>query len=406
DFFLSGENNQDAVTGTESVSIYLRFGWMLFLALRIHVFSWFKGLVTCTNGLVSILTNISVLSVRKGTKGVDLISSLCNIYQTSEDDLLKMIEKANTLIIGILKKTPCPASECQTEELKNIDTDGLTYFQDLVEEISIISSIRILERDYEDAIHDRGELDERMFVNEEDSLFGSGSVSEGAANISGVKRKYDAMSSPTKKITSPLSPPGSPLTSPVKESSTPSKIKMPPPATPVSTTITTTKWLRTVIAPLPAKPSSELEHFLSSCDRDITTDVICRTQIILEAIFPSSAPVYRCVVGSLLSAALMDSIWAEQSRLEALKLYYRVLAAMCRAESQRLRNSNLTSLLINEIFHRCMLACSAELVLATHKTVTMMFPAVLERAGITAFDLSKVIESFVRHEETLPRELK
>ncbi|KAH9288650.1 hypothetical protein KI387_032767, partial [Taxus chinensis] len=260
--------------------------------------------------------------VRKGTKGVDLISSLCNIYQTSEDDLLKMIEKANTLIVGILKKTPCPASEFQTEELKNIDTDVLTYFQDLVEEISIISSIRILERDYEDAIHDRGELDEPMFVNEEDNLFGSGSVSEGAANISGVKRKYDAMSSPTKKITSPLSPPGSPLTSPVKESSTPSKIKMPPPVTP--------------------------------------------------------------------SAALMDSIWAEQRRLEALKLYYRVLAAMCRAESQRLRNSNLTSLLINERFHRCMLASSAELVLATHKTITMMFPAVLERAGIAAFDLGKL----------------
>jgi retinoblastoma-like protein 1 len=53
-----------------------------------------------------------------------------------------------------------------------------------------------------------------------------------------------------------------------------------------------------------------------------------------------------------------------------------------------------------------MIACSAELVLATHKTVTMTFPAVLEPAGITAFDLSKVIEYFVRHEDTLPRELK
>ena len=53
-----------------------------------------------------------------------------------------------------------------------------------------------------------------------------------------------------------------------------------------------------------------------------------------------------------------------------------------------------------------MLACSAELVLVTHKSLTMMFPAVLEKTGITAFDLSKVIESFVRHEDTLPRELK
>lgn len=53
-----------------------------------------------------------------------------------------------------------------------------------------------------------------------------------------------------------------------------------------------------------------------------------------------------------------------------------------------------------------MLACSAELVLATHKTITMLFPAVLERTGITAFDLSKVIESFIRHEDSLPRELR
>lgn len=53
-----------------------------------------------------------------------------------------------------------------------------------------------------------------------------------------------------------------------------------------------------------------------------------------------------------------------------------------------------------------MRACPAELVLATHNMVIMIFPAVLERTGITVFDLSKVIETFRRHEETLPRELK
>lgn len=97
----------------------------------------------------------------------------------------------------------------------------------------------------------------------------------------------------------------------------------------------------------------------------------------------------------------MDNIWAEQRRLEALKLNYKVLETMCTAEAQVLHAKNLTSL-----FHRCMLACSAELVLATHKTVTMLFLAVLERIGITAFNLSKVIQSFIRHEESLPRELR
>lgn len=169
-------------------------------------------------------------------------------------------------------------------------------------------------------------------------------------------------------------------------------------ATPVSTAMTTAKWLRSVIAPLPSKPSAELERFLQSCDRDVSADVIRRAQIILEAIFPSSGPGQN--------ATLMDNIWAEQRRIEAMKLYFRVLQAMCMAESQILHMNNLTSLLTNERFHRCMLACSAELVLATHKTVTMLFPTVLERTGITAFDLSKVIESFIRHEETLPRELR
>lgn len=208
------------------------------------------------------------------------------------------------------------------------------------------------------------------------------------------------MASPTKTITSPLSPHRSP-SSHVNGGAN-SKMA----ATPVSTAMTTAKWLRTFISPLPSKPSAELEGFLASCDRNVSNEVIRRAQIILEAIFPSSALGERCVTGSLQSATLMDNVWAEQRRLEALKLYYRVLEAMCRAEAQVLHATNLTSLLTNERFHRCMLACSAELVLATHKTVTMLFPAVLERTGITAFDLSKVIESFIRHEESLPRELR
>ena len=38
--------------------------------------------------------------------------------------------------------------------------------------------------------------------------------------------------------------------------------------------------------------------------------------------------------------------------------------------------------------------------------VTLTFPAVLERLQLKAFDLCKLIETFVRHEPLLPRELK
>ncbi|KAG8635546.1 retinoblastoma-related protein isoform X2 [Manihot esculenta] len=420
ELFLTSDANvdkQSAVTSnTAPMSEYHRFGWLLFLALRVHAFSRFKDLVTCTNGLVSVLAilivhvpirfrnfnlNDSQWFVKKDDKGVDLLASLCNKYDASEDELRKIMEKTNNLIADILKKTPCLASECKNENLDNINTDGLIFYEDLMEESSLQSSLAILEKDYEDAIRAKGELDERVFINEKDGSLGSGSPSVGATNVTGAKRKFDFFSSPTKTITSPLSPFRSPASNGIL-GSTNSKMA----ATPVSTAMTTAKWLRTVISPLPSKPSLQLERFLASCDRDVTNDVIRRAQIILEAIFPSSSSGERCVTGSLQSTNLMDNIWAEQRRLEALKLYYRVLEAMCTAEAQILHATNLTSLLTNERFHRCMLACSAELVLATHNTVTMLFPAVLERTGITAFDLSKVIESFIRHEESLPRELR
>lgn len=419
EFFVSTDanvENKSSVTGR--VSECHRFGWLLFLALRVHAFSRFKDLVTCTNGLISIMAiliihvpahfrnfNIhdSARFVKKSSKGVDLLASLCNIYNTSEDELRKTMEQANNLVADILKKTPCLASECETENLEDFDKDGLTYFKDLMEESSLASSLNILENDYDQMTRNKGELDERLFINEDDSLLASGSLSGGSSvSAGGVKRKYDLMMSPAKTIISPLSPQRSPAS---HANGIPGSANSKIAATPVSTAMTTAKWLRTVISPLPSKPSQELERFLTSCDRDITSEVVRRAQIILQAIFPSSPLGDRCVTGSLQSANLMDNIWAEQRRLEAMKLYYRLLATMCRAEAQILGN-NLTSLLTNERFHRCMLACSAELVLATHKTVTMLFPAVLERTGITAFDLSKVIESFIRYEESLPRELR
>ncbi|CAN7117381.1 unnamed protein product [Brassica rapa subsp. narinosa] len=415
EFFLTYDANAEKTSA--SSSSYLpssyRFGWLLFLALRNHAFSRFKDLVTCTNGLVSILAiliihvpcrfrnfNIQGTSrfVKKDDKDVDLIASLCKIYDASEDELRATMDKTNNLIETILKKKP---SACQTDKLDNIDTDGLTYFEDLLDETSISTSLITLEKDYTDAVCNRSELDERVFINEEDSLLGSGSLSAGAVNITGVKRKIDCLSSPARTVICALSPHKSPA---AKTNSIGGANRLT--ATPVSTAMTTAKWLRTVICTLPPKPSPVLERFLKSCDRDITSDVTRRAHVILEAIFPNSFLGDRCTGGSLQPVNLMDDIWAKERRLEAIKLYYRVLETLCRAEAQILHATNLNSLLTNERFHRCMLACSAELVLATHKSITMLFPAVLERTGITAFDLCKVIESFIRYEDSLPRELR
>ena len=52
------------------------------------------------------------------------------------------------------------------------------------------SSLGILEKDCAGAIRSKGELDERVFINDEDGILGSGSLSGGSVNISGVKVRF------------------------------------------------------------------------------------------------------------------------------------------------------------------------------------------------------------------------
>jgi hypothetical protein len=67
------------------------------------------------------------------------------------------------------------------------NAEGLTFFKNFLEEDSLKSSLQTLEKEYENALNTKGELDERMFANDEDSLLGSGSLSGGAIKLPGTK---------------------------------------------------------------------------------------------------------------------------------------------------------------------------------------------------------------------------
>lgn len=56
-----------------------------------------------------------------------------------------------------------------------------------MEESSLPSSLNILENDYDHMICNKGEIDERLFINEDDSLLASGSLSGGSVSAGGLK---------------------------------------------------------------------------------------------------------------------------------------------------------------------------------------------------------------------------
>ncbi|XP_066337130.1 retinoblastoma-related protein 1-like isoform X3 [Miscanthus floridulus] len=411
---FSGVTTEQEPESSTNTPEYMLFGWHLFLMLRSRSPELFKDLVSCIHGLVAVLAILlihvpakfrsftiegSSHLIKQTEKGVDLIASLCHNYHASEERLKEMMDKSHKAIEDVFGMKALSASECKTENLDKIDTDGLMYFKGLIDMECFQSNLEKMEK-LCNSNSCEGELDFKSILISNDYIPCAENSPGDSTNLGCSKRVFEILASPTKTIKNMLTVPSSPL-SPATGGSV--KIVQ---MTPVTSAMTTAKWLREVISSLSEKPSSKLQQLLSSCDTDLTSAVTERVSIVLEAIFPTKSSADGGGSLGLNCANLFDIPWAEARKMEAYKLYYRVLEAICRAELQNSNVNNLTPLLSNERFHRCLIACSAELVLATHKPVFMMFPAVLESTGLTAFDLSKIIENFVRHEETLPRQLK
>jgi len=161
----------------------------------------------------------------------------------------------------------------------------------------------------------------------------------------------------------------------------------------MSTTLATVSWLKTVLSSKDDKPSEILLRFFRECNTDITEIIISRVET-LSASLKIEADAFTGLVTE----------WSEKPRIDlGVKLYYKLLESILLAEETRLHQTNFTALLINDIFHRSLLACCVEIVLFSFKMTDMAFPYILHRFQLKAFEFFKIVESVVRHEPDFPR---
>ncbi|XP_074998326.1 retinoblastoma-associated protein [Calonectris borealis] len=99
-----------------------------------------------------------------------------------------------------------------------------------------------------------------------------------------------------------------------------------------------------------------------------------------------------------------------------VRLYYRVMESMLKSEEERLSVHNFSKLLNDNVFHTSLLACAVEVVMATYgrnasqsdgtsAETDLSFPWILNVFDLKAFDFYKVIESFIKAEPSLTREM-
>ncbi|PKU36044.1 retinoblastoma-associated hypothetical protein [Limosa lapponica baueri] len=154
------------------------------------------------------------------------------------------------------------------------------------------------------------------------------------------------------------------------------------------------------------KPSDTLIVYFNNCTVNPTDSILRRVETL--------GHVFKKKFAEAVGQGCAE-IGSQRYKL-GVRLYYRVMESMLKSEEERLSVQNFSKLLNDNIFHTSLLACAVEVVMATYgrnasqsdgtsAETDLSFPWILSVFDLKAFDFYKVIESFIKAEPSLTREM-
>ncbi|XP_071407369.1 retinoblastoma-associated protein isoform X3 [Pithys albifrons albifrons] len=279
----------------------------------------------------------------------------------------------DTKIIEIL----CKEHDCNLDEVKNV---YLTSFIPFLNSAGIVASnglpeVEIILKQYEELYLKNKDIDARLFLNHDETL------QPDVIACSQLERT-PLKNSPEEEISLIL------------------------PQTPVRAAMNNIQQLIMILNSAIDKPSDTLITYFNNCTVNPHDSILKRVEN-LHHIFRKKF------------AEAVGQGWAEigsQRYKLGVRLYYRVMESMLKSEEERLSVQNFSTLLNDNIFHTSLLACAVEVVMATYgrnasqsdgtsAETDLSFPWILNVFDLKAFDLYKVIESFIKAEPSLTREM-
>ncbi|XP_026638973.1 retinoblastoma-associated protein [Microtus ochrogaster] len=176
------------------------------------------------------------------------------------------------------------------------------------------------------------------------------------------------------------------------------------PHTPVRTVMNTIQQLMVILNSASDQPSENLISYFNNCTVNPKENILKRVKDV--------GHIFKEKFANAVGQGCAD-IGVQRYKL-GVRLYYRVMESMLKSEEKRLSIQNFSKLLNDNIFHTSLLACALEVVMATYSRSTspsldsgtdLSFPWILNVLNLKAFDFYKVIESFIKVETNLTREM-
>uniref|UniRef100_A0A8C7KND2 Retinoblastoma-associated protein n=1 Tax=Oncorhynchus kisutch TaxID=8019 RepID=A0A8C7KND2_ONCKI len=276
-----------------------------------------------------------------------------------------------------LLETLCKENDCSVEEVKSVYQTSFSAFLDSMSLSGTrdLPQATDLSKQYEELYFKSRDFDSRLFLDNDETL---------------LTPKVEPMPverTPRKNL--------------------PEDVVLIPPQTPVRAAMNSIAQLRVDLITSGDQPSSNLAVYFKNCTVDPTEEVLQRVES-LGLLFSQrfgQAVGPRCVG------------LGKQRFTLGIRLYYRVMESMLKSEEKRLSVQNFSKLLNDSTFHTSLLACALEVVMATYGgeflqnnggvpvETDLCFPWILDVFQLTAFDFYKVIESFIKAEPSLSKDI-
>uniref|UniRef100_A0A8C3B273 Retinoblastoma-associated protein n=1 Tax=Cyclopterus lumpus TaxID=8103 RepID=A0A8C3B273_CYCLU len=282
-----------------------------------------------------------------------------------------------------LLKTLCNENDCNAEEVKNVYQTSFSAFLDSLDlsKSPDFPQAKDLNQQYEEHYLKSRDIDGRLFFDGDETVFAP------KVKISHVER--------------------------TPKKNQPDDDVLIPPQTPIRAAMTSIQQLRGDLTSSGDQPSTNLATYFKNCTVDPMQAVLSRLETLEQAFSQrfGLAVGPRCIV-----------LGCQRFKL-GVRLYYKIMEAMLKSEEKRLSVQNFSKLLNDSTFHTSLLACALEVVMATYgessfKTggynhdaagdpveTDLCFPWILDVVDLPAFDFYKVIESFIKAEPTLSKDI-
>ncbi|NXA33869.1 RB protein, partial [Eudromia elegans] len=279
----------------------------------------------------------------------------------------------DTKVIEVL----CKEHDCNLDEVKNV---YFTSFIPFLNSISIVASnglpeVEVISKQYEELYLKNKDIDARLFLDRDETL------QSDLIRCSQLER------------------------TPRKNNSE-EELNIILPQTPVRAAMNTIQQLMMILNSATDKPSDTLISYFNNCTVNPKESILKRVE--------SLGHIFKKKFAEAVGQGCAE-IGSQRYKL-GVRLYYRVMESMLKSVILITYFSPYSKLLNDNIFHTSLLACAVEVVMATYgrnasqndgtsAETDLSFPWILNVFDLKAFDFYKVIESFIKAEPSLTRDM-